>query len=221
MSAALLCNEFAKGKQTLGPDVTQSPHFGTAPPQVSIIQPVSGLGLVGLALYSHFALAEHLHPWEWVAVGLAGVGTLGLGATSGGSDGGSGNAVSSARMLAVLAVVGLLVGSMSLLRQRQQRATAKQGRRPDSRSSAAIYGLQAGGCFGLSAASCRVAFLLGQRVWAWIPLGLGGSVVLSSTGFVLQTCGLKEGSTVVVCTLAAVSGESLCSMRGPLPLVID
>ena len=47
--------------------------------------------------------------------------------------------------------------------------------------------------------------MLAARSWVWAPLGIAGSVCLSSSGFVLQTCGLKEGNTVVVCTCAAVT----------------
>ena len=65
---------------------------------------------------------------------------------------------------------------------------------------------QAGACFGLSAAACRTGFLLGQHSGvAWVALGLAASVAATSAGFVLQTCGLKDGNTVVVCTCAAVS----------------
>lgn len=48
-------------------------------------------------------------------------------------------------------------------------------------------------------------FLLAARQRLWPVLGLAGSVSLSGWGFVLQTVGLKEGNTVVVCTCAAVS----------------
>lgn len=38
-------------------------------------------------------------------------------------------------------------------------------------------------------------FLLAQQgSGLWVALGLAGSVGLSSSGFVLQTCGFKEGS---------------------------
>lgn len=52
------------------------------PPQVSLIQPVSGIGLVILALYSHFFLGERLNKREWRAAAAALVGTALLGATS-------------------------------------------------------------------------------------------------------------------------------------------
>lgn len=38
-----------------------------------------------------------------------------------------------------------------------------------------------------------------------VPLGLAASVALTSSGFLLQTRGLKAGNTVVVCVAAAVS----------------
>ena len=66
--------------------------------------------------------------------------------------------------------------------------------------------MQAGACFGLSAACCRTGFLLARRLtWLMAPLGLCASIVLSSSGFALQTLGFKDGNTVVVCTCAAVS----------------
>ena len=53
-----------------------------SPPQVSLIQPISGAGLVILALYSHFFLGERLSRREWRAAAGALVGTVLLGATS-------------------------------------------------------------------------------------------------------------------------------------------
>lgn len=67
-------------------------------------------------------------------------------------------------------------------------------------------GLQAGVCFGLSAACCKTGLQLIARVgWLSFPLGLAASILMSSLGFMLQTLGLKDGNTVVVCTCAAVS----------------
>lgn len=66
-------------------------------------------------------------------------------------------------------------------------------------------------------------FLLAPSGVLWVPLGLAGSVLLSSSGFLLQTCGLKEGSTVVVCTCAAVAAMvsgvlvGLVGLREALP----
>lgn len=221
---------------------------------------MSGVGLVGLALYSHFFLRERLQLLEWGAVALAGAGTIGLGATGGddaaaSSDAAAGNQPSATRMVGTVAALAVSIVGISLLRQR---ARQRRGRGAGAdRSGAGVYGLQAGACFGLSAASCRTGgwghcnvplwawlcsplasqsacccrlgrqaalhascdsatnaghpsahragFLLAQRHRLWPLLGLGGSVALSGYGFVLQTVGLKEGNTVVVCTLAAVS----------------
>lgn len=66
--------------------------------------------------------------------------------------------------------------------------------------------MQAGACFGMSAASCRMGFMLARaQTWAAAPAGVLVGVGFTSLGFVLQTVGLKDGNTVVVCTCAAVS----------------
>jgi hypothetical protein len=54
--------------------------------------------------------------------------------------------------------------------------------------------------------------------WTWAFFGLLSSVSLSTSGFVLQTKGLKEGSTVVVCTCVAVSSMVLGVLIGILGL---
>jgi hypothetical protein len=49
-----------------GGGALQTIAFALAP--VSLLQPVSGVGLAGLALYSQFALHDNLSREEWVAV---------------------------------------------------------------------------------------------------------------------------------------------------------
>ncbi|GAB4814143.1 hypothetical protein N2152v2_001189 [Parachlorella kessleri] len=193
----------------VGGGALQVTAFALAP--VSIVQPVSGVGLVGLSLYSHFFLKEKLRALEWCAVALAGLGTIGLGATSGsessgGTTAGADTQLSPVHLVGVLLALAAAVGCVSLVRQRSgQRQRRGAGGGGGDRSGSAVLGLQAGACFGLSAASCRTGFLLAPQHRLWPLLGLGGSVSLSGYGFVLQTMGLKEGNTVVVCTLAAVS----------------
>lgn len=61
-------------------------------------------------------------------------------------------------------------------------------------------------CFGLSAACCKTGIqLVAKMGWIAFPTGLMISVLMSSLGFMLQTLGLKDGNTVIVCTCAAVA----------------
>lgn len=167
------------------------------PPQVSVVQPVGGVGLVGLSLYSHFVVGERLSKWEWCAAGLAGAGTLALGAGSGGD---TSDAPSPLRALSVLALIAGSVGVWVSQPPRQ----ATHRRRSGRAGQGARLGFQAGACFGLSAACCRTGFLLAAKWRCAAVLGLAVSLGFSSGGFALQTLGLKDGATVVVCTAAAV-----------------
>ncbi|KFM24223.1 hypothetical protein F751_5065 [Auxenochlorella protothecoides] len=277
----LACPTWLAGVATdVAGGVIQVAAFALAP--VSVVQPVSGVGLVGLSLYSHAVLGERLSRWDWAAAALAAAGTLVLGATSGGEAGGPGaDAPSPLRMLGVLGGMAAMLAVMLAAPARQ--AQGAKGRR--ARPTGAALGLQAGACFGLSAGACKTGardqacrgrglFLcLGGGLWRWarpdircspasvappclarvdapLPrlwnkaeqprcmapphpprsqhtpgqtldagigftlaaawgpaaaaLGLAASLALSSTGFALQTLGLKDGATVVVCTSAAV-----------------
>ncbi|CAL8470432.1 g9974 [Coccomyxa elongata] len=196
--------------------------FALAP--VSLVQPVSGLGLAVLSVFSHFYLKERLHRGEWAAVALAGLGTVGVGATSGTEPGGSGlngeqeQAMPSAtRIVAVMLLLCAAVAALPLVLARRTAAADRRAR--SAKPSASVYGLQARACFGMSAAACRTGFLLAARVsWTAAPAGLAASICLSSTGFALQTLGFKDGNTVVVCTCAAVSSMVTGVLVGLLAL---
>lgn len=171
---------------------------------VSIVQPVSGLGLVLLAVFSHFYLKERLHKAEWGAVIIATVGTIALGATAGDSpDSVDAKPLSKLRIGAVLLLLCAILMSAIVSRLRTRSRPARRV----TRTSATTCGLQAGACFGLSAAACRTGFLLAQGAGSnlWVPVGIAFSALLTSSGFVIQTRGLKDGNTVIVCTCAAVS----------------
>lgn len=47
--------------------------------------------------------------------------------------------------------------------------------------------------------------LLASGSWLWFVLGMAASIMLTSSGLVLQNQGFKDGNTVLVCTCAAVT----------------
>ena len=186
----------------------QTVAFALAP--VSLLQPISGIGLAGLAMYSHFIVKEKLKQEEWIAVGLAGLGTVGLGVSSAG-DASSHHAVSFIRMASVLLATGYLV--IQKMNDVRERIDGKK-----KKLTAAMYGLQAGGMFGLSASTVRTGIIMSKHRWTWAPFGVICGVCMSSYGFVLQTGGLKEGSAVIVCTCLAVSSMVVGVVTGILGL---
>ena len=79
--------------------------------QVSLVQPVSSMGLVSLAVLQHFWLQERLTGGEWGAVALAVAGTVGLGATTEGAPPAAAAAVSPLRMAALSALTVMAIGT--------------------------------------------------------------------------------------------------------------
>ncbi len=72
-------------------------------------------------------------------------------------------------------------------RQRRRGAGHLHGRGNEETADAAACGLEAGACFGFSAAACRTGFQLAPSLgWVLVPMGLAASVGLTSSGFVLQ-----------------------------------
>lgn len=45
--------------------------------QVSVVQPIAGCGLGILCVFSHFYLKEVMNGLDWIAITLAGLGTIG------------------------------------------------------------------------------------------------------------------------------------------------
>ncbi|GFH27022.1 probable magnesium transporter, partial [Haematococcus lacustris] len=131
--------------------------FAQAP--VSVVQPVSAVGLAILLIFSHFYLKERLRPAEWLSACIAFAGVLGLGVSS------EPEHLEHPDHLHPFRIVMVFLAMLAML-----------------------------------------GFILARRVsLVWAPLGLLSSVLLTSSGFMLQTRGLKAGSTVVVCTMAAVA----------------
>lgn len=254
------------------------------------MQPVSGLGLVGLAVYSHFVLRERLQAWEWWAAALSVLGTILLGASSPPASPPPPlppliRALPALALLTALALSPTLLAALSRrphrLRPSSSGASLGPSQPPpgsapqtqghaESRGilasasssqlhatasalhassgaalggggafhaastpplpsilpppSAAVTGLQAGACFGLSAGYFRAGFLLHAAHGAAAPaLGLACGLACSSAGFFLQTLALKEGRALVVCVCAAVAAmvagvvEGVAALGEPLP----
>ncbi|KAK9833929.1 hypothetical protein WJX74_010096 [Apatococcus lobatus] len=202
--------------------------FALAP--VSLVQPVSCVGLVTLAIFSHLYLKERLQAAEWLSTLLAACGTVALGVASEGQASSEGGRVKTPKLSLgraglVLGGLFVLLAMLAVLRARpqqglQRRASASGGGgSSNQRTVASSFGLQAGACFGMSAAACRTGFLLGSQVSVLcVPVGILAGSGLTTVGLMLQTCGLKDGNTVVVCTCAAVSSMVTGVLVGLLAL---
>eukprot|EP00271_Cylindrocystis_brebissonii_P020860 TRINITY_DN7150_c0_g1_i2.p1 TRINITY_DN7150_c0_g1~~TRINITY_DN7150_c0_g1_i2.p1 ORF type:complete len:443 (+),score=55.69 TRINITY_DN7150_c0_g1_i2:994-2322(+) len=183
---------------------------------VSVVQPVSGVGLAILAVFSHFYLHEAMFPRDWVGVALAAAGTIGVGMTGEDAVESTDN-ISSGRLLMfvlwlLIALGGLEWWTQDLKSKRKAREHAS-AISPLSAGHSDVMeeiaaGMQAGACFGMSAAASKTGFILagqGGYYKLYAPLGIACSISLSSSGFFCQNRGFKEGRAVVVSTCAAVS----------------
>mmetsp|Transcript_9914 Transcript_9914/g.25263 ORF Transcript_9914/g.25263 Transcript_9914/m.25263 type:complete len:336 (-) Transcript_9914:140-1147(-) len=185
---------------------------------VSVIQPVSGGGLVILSLLSHFVFLEKLKQGEWIAVMLTFGGIVGVGVAMGGVASVDANttSLSAARIgLSLASCFCLIVFAANRVRQ----MGSKRG--SGSRHFAAFCGVFSGCFFALSSTTCRSGFILGGitgRKILFGACGMGCSVVNTSIGFVYQTLGLKEGSAVMISTITTVVTMLLGMLLGILAL---
>mmetsp|Transcript_2164 Transcript_2164/g.5474 ORF Transcript_2164/g.5474 Transcript_2164/m.5474 type:complete len:341 (-) Transcript_2164:723-1745(-) len=167
---------------------------------VSVIQPVSGGGLVFLSLLSHFFFNEKLKPGEWVAVGFCFCGIAGVGIATSGID------VASHQASVVRLVFSLIsVFSMLLFGVRRVKQMSKKQR---PKHFPALCGFFAGCFFSLSSTTCRSGFVVGELLGKKVffgSLGMGLSIMNTSIGFVYQTLGLREGNAVMISTITTVT----------------
>ncbi|GMH41730.1 hypothetical protein BSKO_09640 [Bryopsis sp. KO-2023] len=214
--------QYARSKQWLigvavdiGGGALMAVALGNAP--VSIVQPVSSVGLVFLAMFSHFYLKERLEAQQWSSAAFCLLGTMGLGvAGDGASDtpqqpGLANKTVDQEETVPVRWVLGTLIffaaalGLVSALRQKYHAGRGVGTKEGSVQNEGMLCGLEAGAYFGLSAAALRTGFIFSRLSMLWVPVGLGCSISLTSMGFVTQTQGLKDGNTVTVCTFANVA----------------
>ena len=170
---------------------------------VSVIQPVSGGGLVFLSLLSHFFFNEKLKFGEWVAVGLCFVGIVGVGvATTGITQ--QDQQTSVARLVLTLAsFFGILMLGLRKMRQLQSRMGKSK-----PKAFAPTCGFFAGCFFSLSATTTRSGFVVGELTGRRLFFGLAGvgcSICNTSVGFMYQTLGLREGNAVMISTITTVT----------------
>uniref|UniRef100_A0A453F998 Probable magnesium transporter n=2 Tax=Aegilops tauschii subsp. strangulata TaxID=200361 RepID=A0A453F998_AEGTS len=90
---------------------------------VSVVQPIAGCGLAILCVFSHFYLKEVMNGLDWIAITMAGLGTIGVGV------GGEEQKVEEIPLFSipwlVLTVVILFVGSAQHLASYLQKAEAR------------------------------------------------------------------------------------------------
>ena len=201
---------------------------------VSVVQPISSGGLSVLAVFSHVYLDERLSRREWAAVGLAVAGTVGVAATAPPASSDA-DAMFSFSGLLVLLLILSLAGSAMRGALRRAKATVRRGSQaagqPGTLAASASarleelsFGAVAGAAYALSASSCRaglLAYSYAQPAALQGPALVAGLVAsggLTAAGVVAQTRGLKDGSAMVISTVAAVVAMVVGLLAGILCL---
>ncbi|XP_040385211.1 probable magnesium transporter NIPA9 isoform X1 [Oryza brachyantha] len=195
---------------------------------VSVVQPIAGCGLAILCVFSHFYLKESMNGLDWVAITLAGLGTIGVGI------GGEEQKVDKIPLFnipwLVLSTVILFVLLNTWLhiykrQRREQELVSVQDfgihysclciANIDHESvqtgpeviEEIIYGLESGILFGISSVISKTGFVMSEMGFPKIvvPAAISCSVGCSAVGFVYQTRGLKHGRAIVVSTCTSVA----------------
>jgi len=178
---------------------------------VSVIEPVAGSGLAILALFCHYYLHERLSCKQWIGIGFAMSGVIGMGVIAAPSN----NPMSTGAILPLLAcLMGVQVAlEMCYLKTKRDELVE------------VASGYQAGMLFGLSAATTRLGQVMAQQTGIIYCFG-GGiacSFLLSPVGFFFQTRGFKRGRAVIVVTFTSLSSIStgllvgLTVLNEPIP----
>nr|CAB3474036.1 unnamed protein product [Digitaria exilis] len=182
---------------------------------VSVVQPIAGCGLAVLCVFSHFYLKEVMNGLDWVAITLAGLGTIGVGV------GGEEQKVDQIPLLnipwLVLSVVILFVLLNTWLHMYKKQRREQELTGPEVIEEI-IYGLESGILFGISSVISKMGFVMSEMGFPKIvvPAAISCSVCCSAVGFVYQVClafwicayltrGLKHGRAIVVSTCTSVA----------------
>jgi len=178
---------------------------------VSVVEPVAGSGLAILALFSHFYLHERLSCKQWIGIGFAMSGVIGMGLIAAPSN----NPMATGAVLPLLACLGGMQVALEMCYRNIQRDALIE----------VTCGCQAGILFGLSATATRLGQVMAQEtgIIYCVGGGIACSVMLSPVGFFFQTRGFKRGSAVVVVTFTTLSSIStgllvgLTVLNEPIP----
>ncbi|XP_020960902.1 probable magnesium transporter NIPA9 isoform X3 [Arachis ipaensis] len=190
---------------------------------VSVIQPVSGVGLAILSIFSHFYLKEIMNAVDWVGIALAGVGTIGVGA---GGEEQEAATLSIFHIPCLAFVVAILfLYRYCLMEGLEYAGVIEENKRCYIQMEydvveEIIYGLESGILFGMSSVISKMGFLFLEQGFhqLLVPLCIIFSVCCSGTGFYYQTRGLKHGRAIVVSTCAAVASIVSGVLAGMLAL---
>lgn len=171
---------------------------------VSVVQPIAGCGLAILCVFSHFYLKESMNGLDWVAITLAGLGTIGVGV------GGEEQKVDKIPLFNIpwlvlsIVILFVLLNTWLHIYKRQRREQELTG--PEVIEEI-IYGLESGILFGISSVISKTGFVMSEMGFPKIvvPAAISCSVGCSAVGFVYQTRGLKHGRAIVVSTCTSVA----------------
>ncbi|KAM3331738.1 hypothetical protein ACQJBY_022984 [Aegilops geniculata] len=163
---------------------------------VSVVQPIAGCGLAILCVFSHFYLKEVMNGLDWIAITMAGLGTIGVGV------GGEEQKVEEIPLFSIPWLV--LLNTWLHIYKKQRREQELTG--PEVIEEV-IYGLESGILFGISSVISKMGFVMSEMGFPKIvvPAAISCSVACSAVGFVYQTRGLKHGRAIVVSTCTSVA----------------
>uniref|UniRef100_A0A453F953 Probable magnesium transporter n=1 Tax=Aegilops tauschii subsp. strangulata TaxID=200361 RepID=A0A453F953_AEGTS len=172
--------------------------------QVSVVQPIAGCGLAILCVFSHFYLKEVMNGLDWIAITMAGLGTIGVGV------GGEEQKVEEIPLFSIpwlvltVVILFVLLNTWLHIYKKQRREQELTG--PEVIEEV-IYGLESGILFGISSVISKMGFVMSEMGFPKIvvPAAISCSVACSAVGFVYQTRGLKHGRAIVVSTCTSVA----------------
>ncbi|XP_047055907.1 probable magnesium transporter NIPA9 isoform X2 [Lolium rigidum] len=184
---------------------------------VSVVQPVAGCGLAILCVFSHFYLKEVMNGLDWIAITLAGVGTIGVGV------GGEEQKVEEIPLISIpwlvlcILILFVLLNTWLHMYKKQRRDQDLTG--PEVIEEV-IYGLESGILFGVSSVISKMGFVMSEMGFPKIvvPVAISCSVACSAVGFVYQTRGLKHGRAIVVSTCTSVASIVSAVVAGMVAL---